>query len=155
MNKEKVIYEAKNDPQFQSPVIDVNEDRTRALENGAQKTYRYIHGYFSGTNLKFSYCFPMKEDYQGRFFQHLSPFPGPDEELAALDKTGEDDLIAFALTHGGCYVESNMAPTKILLSSTVPPQQLLNTAAAWLRSCMGRTGYTATCLVAVVAVTRL
>ena len=120
MNKEKVIYEAKNDPQFQSPVIDVNEDRTRALENGAQKTYRYIHGYFSGTNLKFSYCFPMKEDYQGRFFQHLSPFPGPDEELAALDKTGEDDLIAFALTHGGCYVESNMASAQIFGTNEDP-----------------------------------
>lgn len=115
-----MIYDAKENPQFQTPVIDCNEERVRTLENGAQAVYRYIHGSFKGTNLKFSYCFPKKEDYQGRFFQHLSPFPGPDEELAALDKIGEDDFIAFALTHGGAYVESNMASSAIFGSNADP-----------------------------------
>lgn len=38
----------------------------------------------------------------------LSPFLGPEEELASLPMTGENDKTAFCLTHGAYYVESNM-----------------------------------------------
>ena len=41
-------------------------------------------------------------------FQYLSPFPGPDEELASLSKSGADDTIGFALLNGAYFVESNM-----------------------------------------------
>ncbi|MCD8068533.1 MAG: hypothetical protein LUE87_06560, partial [Lachnospiraceae bacterium] len=84
----KEIYDAKTDPVYQHPVIDVKENRTRQLLNGETMEYLYIHGQFEGTNVKFIYCFPEKEQFQDRFFQHLSPLPGPDEELAALPKTG-------------------------------------------------------------------
>lgn len=117
---EKQIYHAKNDPQFAQPQIDLRERRTRTLVDGSVLPYHYLHGFFAGTALKFSYCFPEKEHYQGRFYQHISPFPGPDEELAALDKTGEDDFIAFALTHGGAYVECNMASERIFSTNADP-----------------------------------
>ena len=120
---EKNIYDAKKDPVYSRPVIDCREKRTRKVEGSCfpeEISYLYLHGKFEGTNVKFLFCFPEKEQYQGRFFQHLSPFPGPDEELAALEKTGEDDMIAFALTHGGAYVESNMGSGAVFGSENDP-----------------------------------
>ena len=38
---------------------------------------------------------PEKDSYEGRFYQYLSPFPEPEEELASLPVTGIDDKIAF------------------------------------------------------------
>lgn len=104
----KVIYHAKEDIVYQTPFLDVDEERTRLTPQGKMVAYRYVHGGFTGTNVKFSFCFPDKEMFLGRFFQYLSPFPGPDEELASFGKKGEDDVISFCLTHGAYYVESNM-----------------------------------------------
>ena len=102
------IYDGKNDPEFSRGIIDQDEMRVRDLGNGKQAAYRFLHGYFQGTNVKFSFCFPEKETYQGRFYQYLSPFPGPDEELASLPVTGPDDKIGFCIKNGAYYVESNM-----------------------------------------------
>lgn len=112
----KKIYHAKDDIQFQNPFIDLDEIRNRKLLDGTQQQYRFIHGGFKGTNVKFSFSFPMKEHYEGRFFQHLSPFPGPDEEIASQDKEGMEDRVAFAITHGGCFVESNMGSGAVFSS---------------------------------------
>lgn len=111
------IYDAKKDPQFRQGFIDIDEMRTRKLEDGRELPYRYMHGGFEGTDVKFSFCFPEKEAYEGRFYQYLSPFPGPDEELASLPMTGEDDKIAFCLTHGAYYVESNMGSKAVFTNS--------------------------------------
>ena len=46
--------------------------------------------------MKFAFCFPPAERYEGRFQQYLSPFPGPDEEVASLGHTGEEDRIVGA-----------------------------------------------------------
>ena len=113
----KEIYDAKKDPQFQNGYIDIDEMRTRILDDGRELPYRYMHGGFEGTNVKFSFCFPLKESYEGRFYQYLSPFPGPDEELASLPVTGEDDKIAFCLLHGAYYVESNMGSGIMFLTA--------------------------------------
>lgn len=102
------IYDAKKDAQFRKGYIDIDEMRVRKLDNGREIPYRYMHGGFEGTAVRFSFCYPPKENYEGRFYQYLSPFPGPEEELASLPMTGEDDKIAFCLTHGAYYVESNM-----------------------------------------------
>lgn len=76
-----------------------------------------MHGGFQGTNVRFSFCFPEKDRYEGRFYQYLSPFPGPQEELASLPVTGIDDKIAFCLTHGAYYVESNMGSEAVFTNS--------------------------------------
>ncbi len=101
------VYDAKTDPQFQQPFIDVEEKRSREVL-GKTIPYTYVHGGFAGTDVKFSFCFPEKENYRGRFFQYLSPFPGPQEELASLEMKDPDDKIGFTITHGAYFVESNM-----------------------------------------------
>jgi hypothetical protein len=109
MNRtEKIIYNGKNDIQFKKPYIDADEWRERELPNGKKVPFRYLHGGFEKTNVKFSFCFPEKNQYKGHFFQFLSPFPGPNEELASLEKTGVDDKVAFAVTHGAYFIETNM-----------------------------------------------
>lgn len=110
-------YDATKDEQFSKGYIDVDEWRTRKLDDGREIPYRYMHGGFEGTAVKFSYCFPRKEDYEGRFYQYLSPFPGPEEELASLPVTGVDDKIAFCITHGAYYVESNMGSAAVFTNS--------------------------------------
>ncbi len=102
------VYDARTDEQFSKGYIDIDEMRTRRLDDGKELPFRYMHGGFEGTPVKFSFCFPMREQYEGRFYQYLSPFPGPEEELASLPVTGIDDKIAFCITHGAYYVESNM-----------------------------------------------
>lgn len=108
---DKQIYHAKMDMDYQDPYIDADELRERAMPDGSSMPYRYVHGGFREKGVKFSFCFPMKENYQGRFYQYLCPFPGPDEELASLERTGEDDTIAFCLENGAYFVETNMGST--------------------------------------------
>ena len=110
---EKMIYDATKDPLWNSPVVDVDEKRERVLMDGSVIPYRYVHGYFentdvNGVNVKFTYCFPEKKDFKNRFFQHLCPFPGPDEENAYFNRKERDDHIGFSLAHGAYFVACNM-----------------------------------------------
>ena len=105
---EKVIYDAKKDAYYSKPYIDADEMRERDMPDGSRKPFRYIHGGFEGTKAKFVFCFPIKEEYKGRFYQYLCPFPGPDEEVASLARSGEDDTIAFCLQNGAYFIETNM-----------------------------------------------
>lgn len=111
------LYDAKNDGQFSKGYIDIDEMRIRYLQDGTEISYRYLHGGFEETPVKFSFCYPQKDQYEGRFYQYLSPFPGPEEELASLPASGEDDKIAFCLTHGAYYVESNMGSGEVFTNS--------------------------------------
>lgn len=111
------VYNALKDEEFSRGYIDIEEDRIRDLKDGSKVTYHYMHGGFEGTDVRFSYCFPRKEVYKERFFQHLSPFPGPEEELASLPVTGEDDKVGFAITHGAYFVETNMGSKQIFTNS--------------------------------------
>ncbi len=104
----KEIYHALQDPAYQDAYVDVDETRVRTHPDGTTVEYRYVHGGFRQKAVKFSFHFPAKEQYQGRFFQYLSPFPGPDEELASIPKQGPDDIILFSLLHGAYFVETNM-----------------------------------------------
>lgn len=101
------VYDAKTDSQFEKPYIDTEEERVRQV-NGKSVPYLYVHGGFEGTTVRFSYCFPEKEGYKGRFFHYLSPFPGSEEEMASQETFGVDDRVGFAITHGAYFVESNM-----------------------------------------------
>lgn len=112
------VYDAKLDPQFSKGYIDIDEQAYRELPDGTKLPYRYLHGGFEGTDVRFAFCFPPKENYEGRFFQYLSPFPGPEEEIASMSLTGGDDKIAFAITHGAYYVETNMGSGAIFSNSS-------------------------------------
>ena len=104
----KTIYDPKQDSRFQHPVIDQDEWRERYLPGGETIPFRFMHGFFEGTDVKFAFCFPSAERYENHFQQYLSPFPGPDEEVASLGHTGTEDRIGFALKCGAYYVETNM-----------------------------------------------
>lgn len=108
----KTIYHATTDPDYQDLYIDLRENRERKLMDGTIVPYLYVHGGFREKTVKFSWCFPQKDSFAGCFYQYLSPFPGPDEEMASLAKDGEDDEIAFCLTHGAYFIESNMGSAR-------------------------------------------
>lgn len=124
------IYDATKDEQFSKGYIDIDEMRTRKLDDGRQIPFRYMHGGFEGTPVKFSFCFPEAEEYEKRFYQYLSPFPGPEEELASLSVTGIDDKIAFCITHRAYYVESNMGSGAVFTNSEDNTMSYRSSAAA-------------------------
>ncbi len=124
------IYDAKKDEQFSKGYIDMDEMRMRKLDDGTELMFRYLHGGFEGTPVKFSFCYPEKEQYEERFYQYLSPFPGPEEELASLPVTGIDDKIAFCITHGAYYVESNMGSGAAFTNSEDNTMSYRSSAAA-------------------------
>ena len=112
------FYDPTLDEQFQKPYIDKEEWRE-------QEGYTYVHGGFEGTSLRFAFFFPKKEDYEGRFFQFLPPVQG--DENAAIGRKGMEDRIAFALKHGGYYVESNMGAVPF---APIPDPTILYKASA-------------------------
>ena len=97
---QRQVYDAKSDPVWGKPYVDKEEQ-------SAEKNCLYVHGGFEGTDLKFSFFFPKKEEYKGRFFHYLPPVQGSED--AALGRTGMEDRIMFAISHGAYYVETNMA----------------------------------------------
>ena len=56
-----------SDPLFKEPYIDIDEWRDKPVR------HRYVHGGFKGTNARFSFYYPPKEQYEGRFFQYVTP----------------------------------------------------------------------------------
>lgn len=106
----KQLYVPEADPYFAEPYIDEEEWRDVPLR------HYYVHGGFRGTEkggfeVKFSFYFPCKENYEERFFQYLSPAPEDERESEHL--VGEDDKISFCLTHGAYYVVSNQGGFQI------------------------------------------
>jgi hypothetical protein len=88
-----------DDPLFAEPYVDIDERRSTPVP------HRYVHGGFKGTDTRFSFYFPPKDQYQGRFFQHITPVP--DSENLAQHATGEEDRIGFAISSGAYFVETN------------------------------------------------
>lgn len=84
---------------FKTPYIDIDEWREKPVK------HRYVHGGFKGTETRFSFYFPTKEAYQGRFFQYITPFP--DNEFLSQGATGEDDKIGFTISSGAYFIETN------------------------------------------------
>jgi hypothetical protein len=87
------------DTLFKAPYIDVDEWRDTPVR------HRYVHGGFKGTETRFSFYFPPKEQYQGRFFQYITPFP--DNENLSQGASGEEDKIGFSIASGAYFVETN------------------------------------------------
>jgi len=87
------------DPMFADPYIDLDEWRDEPVR------HRYVHGGFRDTDTRFSFYFPPAEQYQGRFFQYITPVP--DSETLAQGATGEADKIGFAMDSGAYFIETN------------------------------------------------
>ncbi len=126
----KLIYDPHTDPQFVNVQYDRDEWMERHCADGKVRRFRFLHGFFEGTAVRFSLSFPEADQYEGRFFLHCSPFPGPQEELATLSAQGEGDSIGFALSHGACFVSCNMGSTAVFSSASDPTIFYRSNAAA-------------------------
>ena len=87
------------DTLFKAPFIDKDEWRDVPVK------HRYVHGGFKGTETRFSFYFPSKAQYQGRFFQYITPFP--DSENLSQGAAGEEDKIGFSIASGAYFIETN------------------------------------------------
>ena len=96
--KQGFTFETK-DTFFNKPYIDLDEWRDMPVR------HRYVHGGFEGTDTRFSFYFPSKDQYEGRFFQYITPFP--DSENLSQGGTGEEDKIGFSIASGAYFVETN------------------------------------------------
>jgi hypothetical protein len=85
---------------FKTPYIDIDEWREKPVR------HRYVHGGFAGTETRFSFYFPPKEIYQGRFFQYITPIPDS-ENLSQTAETKEADKISFTIESGAYFIETN------------------------------------------------
>ncbi len=88
---------AAQDPLFTQPYIDIDEWRDAPVR------HRYVHGGFKGTDARFSFYFPPKAHYQGRFFEYVTPVPDS-ENLAQIPG---DDKIGFSIDSGAYFIETN------------------------------------------------
>lgn len=98
-SEDKPVYSVSKDPMFQKPYIDLDEWRDTPVR------HRYVHGGFEGTNTRFSLYFPPKKQYEGRFFQYITPVP--DSETLSQGATGEEDKISFSIDSGAYFIETN------------------------------------------------
>ncbi len=87
------------DPMFKESFIDIDEWRDAPVR------HRYVHGGFTGTDMRFSFYMPPKEQFQGRFFQYVTPVP--DSENLSQTVLAGDNNIGFAASSGAYFVETN------------------------------------------------
>jgi len=90
------------DPEFSNPTIDVDEWRDEPVR------HRYVHGFFEGTDCKFSFYFPPPERYEGRFFQPVLPMSGIEFAASIGVLYGIAGSVDFAVNSGAYLVESNL-----------------------------------------------
>jgi hypothetical protein len=95
------LYSPDNDAQFAEPYVDIDEWRDGPVR------HRYVHGGFKGTETRFSFYFPPREQYQGRFFQYHTPVPDNENLAQKQGDFGGDNPIGFAVASGAYYVETN------------------------------------------------
>lgn len=87
------------DPMFAKPYIDQDEWREKPAR------HRYIHGGFRNTDTRFSLYLPPSDQYEGRFFQYITPIPL--SETISQGAEGENDKIGFSLDSGAYFLETN------------------------------------------------
>lgn len=80
------------DPQFNKPVIDREVDLTSPVP------HHKVSGHFEGTDAKFNFYLPPKEQWKGRFFQKVYPL---------YDENAFDSHIAFGAASGAYTVQTN------------------------------------------------
>ena len=116
------------DIQFKNPFVDVDKEITSPVR------CRYIHGGFDDGTL-FSFYFPLKkEDYTGRFFQYITPFPDSETSAQAMPaeypsytasstehiswrRTRAGSLISMIPQAEGTHRSEHIAPTRLARNS--------------------------------------
>lgn len=93
-----IAYES-TEPMFDAPYIDIDEWRDEPVK------HRYVHGGFENTDTRFSFYFPPADQYDGRFYQYITPVP--DSENLSQGASGEEDKIGFSIASGAYFVETN------------------------------------------------
>ena len=88
------------DTAFSEPYIDVDEWRDFPVR------HHYIHGGFKSNGTRFSFYFPSKEAYDGRFFQYITPMPD-NEYIVQNLPMNEYNSIAFSIENGAYFIETN------------------------------------------------
>jgi hypothetical protein len=88
------------DPVFATPYVDIDEWRDAPVR------HRYVRGGFQGTQTRFSFYLPPREQYQGRFFQHITPVPDS-EHLSVELPAGAFNKIGSTFESGPYFVETN------------------------------------------------
>jgi hypothetical protein len=90
------------DPDYAEPFVDIDEQRSEP------QPHRYVSGGFEGTDARFSFYFPPKEQYEGRFFHNTYPMavtsdvgPFPIQFEVAVGDLG------FTFDSGAYYVQTN------------------------------------------------
>lgn len=93
------LSELQEDVVFQSAFIDIDEWRETPVR------HRYVHGGFTNTDTRFSFYYPEKDSFEGRFFHYITPLPM--SETVSQGADGADDKIGFSLQNGAYFVETN------------------------------------------------
>lgn len=112
----------KKDALFQHPYVDQDEWREDPVR------HRYVHGGFEGTETRFSLYMPPEEQYDGRFFQYITPVPM--NEYLSQGATGEEDKIGFAIESGAYFIETNGGGMKAMMEDTTIGAYRANAAVA-------------------------
>jgi hypothetical protein len=119
------------DSLFRQPYIDVDEWRDKPVR------HRYVHGGFKGTEARFAFYFPPKEEYQGRFFQHVTPAPAGETLDANNAVVGSGELLRhmlFSLGSGAYFVLTNEGgPAAIAGDQTIVGYRVNAAAAEYSR----------------------
>lgn len=97
------ITEQSVDPNYNQPYIALREERAEPAP------HIYVHGGFNNTDARFSFYFPAKARYQGRFFHNTYPMalssdvgPFPIQFDVAIGDLG------FCFDSGAYYVQTNL-----------------------------------------------
>ncbi|MDF2790199.1 MAG: hypothetical protein K0S80_3297 [Neobacillus sp.] len=80
------------DPLYNRPVIDSQTDLTTPVP------HHKVMGHFEGTDKKFTFYFPPKSQWKGRFFQLVYPL---------IDENATHDSISFGADNGAYTVQTN------------------------------------------------
>ncbi|GAA2979421.1 hypothetical protein JOD63_002936 [Microbacterium terrae] len=87
------------DDAFQQPYVDIDEERDWPVR------HRYVHGGFHDNETRFSLYLPPAGQFEGRFFQHVTPVP--QSENLAQDESRNENPVPFTIASGGYFVETN------------------------------------------------
>lgn len=110
------------DPLLREPYVDVDEWRDTPVP------HRYVHGGFEGTEARFSIYFPPQEQYDGRFFQYVTPIPI--DETQGTTGGGTGDQVRFAFAGGAYFLVTNQGGMGALFSDPTLGAYRVNAAAA-------------------------